>query len=91
MAFNQSMCANELAKVASLLLHRDDCSSEDAIMAIEKLLVRIGIRTRLRDLGLRESDIPTVVTKTLSIERLLAVNARRPNAEDLEHILRRAF
>lgn len=91
MAFNQSMCANELASVASLLLDRDDCSSEDAIEAIEKLLVRIGIRTRLRDLGLTEADIPTVVSKTLPIERLLAVNARHPTAEDLEKILRRAF
>lgn len=91
MSFNRSMCANELAKVASLLLDRDDCSSEDAIEAIEKLLVRIGIRTRLRDLGLSESDIPVVVSKTLQIERLLAVNARRPTAEDLEKILHRAF
>lgn len=91
LSFNRSMCANELAKVASLLLDREDCSSEDAIEAIEILLVRIGIRTRLRDLGLTESDIPTVVSKTLQIERLLAVNARRPTAEDLDKILRRAF
>lgn len=91
MEFNQPMCAEALAQVGSLLLGQSDCSSEDAISAVEKLLTRIGIRTRLRDLGLQESDIPTVVTKTLQIERLLAVNARRPTAEDLERILRRAY
>lgn len=91
MEFNQPMCAEALAQVGSLLLGQSDCSSEDAISAVEKLLTRIEIRTRLRDLGLQESDIPTVVTKTLQIERLLAVNARRPTAEDLERILRRAY
>jgi alcohol dehydrogenase len=93
MRFNLPMCAHALSIVASHFCHRPQeyCSAEDAVTAIVELQNRIGIRTRLRDLGLAFTDIGTVADKTLQIERMMQITARRPNRDDLIALLEAAY
>jgi alcohol dehydrogenase class IV len=62
-----------------------------AVELAEQLLDSIGIRRRLRELGLAEADIPEVAEKAYGIKRLMDVNRRTPSREDLEAILRAAY
>ncbi len=66
-------------------------AAERAVAAVEKLRADIGIPTRLRDLGVKESQLRPFAEKALGIKRILRVNPRTPSLEDLEAILRAAF
>jgi alcohol dehydrogenase class IV len=82
-----------MIRIASILTGQpeDGCSCEDAIVAIQKLQTQIGIRSRLRDLGLKREQIDQVAEKAIQIERLILVTARRPNLDDLKQILSNAW
>jgi alcohol dehydrogenase class IV len=96
MRFNMPGREREFARIASLL-GRDtaDCtveqSAEQAILAVEDLRRRIGIPERLRDLGVREEQLPVFADKALGIKRILRVNPRMPTKEDLMRILKSAW
>ncbi len=66
-------------------------SAELAIARVEGLLHTIGIRRRLRDLGLSAQDIPVVAERAFEIKRLMDVNRRTPSCQDLQSILTAAF
>lgn len=93
MEFNKPMCHSSMIQIASILTGQpeDGCSCEEAIVAIEKLQTRIGIRSRLRELGLKREQIDQVADKAIQIERLMQVTARRPTLEDLKQILSNAW
>jgi alcohol dehydrogenase class IV len=93
MEFNKPMCHSSMIRIASILTGQpeDGCSCEDAIVAIQKLQTQIGIRSRLRDLGLKREQIDQVAEKAIQIERLILVTARRPNLDDLKQILSNAW
>lgn len=93
MQFNLPMCAAKLANVASIWSKRpmDSCTGEDAIQIIQELLVRIGIRTQLRELGVQQSDFSFIAERTLPVERLMNVTARKPSLEDVMSILNAAY
>jgi alcohol dehydrogenase class IV len=96
MRFNLPGRAREVAHIASLL-GRDtrgfslDEAAEEAITAVEELRREIGIPTRLRDLGVREEQLPVFAEKALGIKRILRVNPRMPTKDDLMGILRAAY
>jgi alcohol dehydrogenase class IV len=93
MEFNKPMCPSSMIRIASILTGQpeDGCSCEDAIVAIQKLQTQIGIRSRLRDLGLKREQIDQVAEKAIQIERLMLVTARRPTLDDLKQILSNAW
>ena len=93
MEFNKPMCPSSMIRIASILTGQpeDGCSCEEAIVAIQKLQTQIGIRSRLRDLGLKREQIDQVAEKAIQIERLILVTARRPNLDDLKQILSNAW
>ena len=93
MEFNKPMCHSSMIQIASILTGQpeDGCSCEEAIVAIQNLQTRIGIRPRLRDLGLNREQIDQVAEKAIQIERLMLVTARRPNLDDLKQILSNAW
>jgi alcohol dehydrogenase class IV len=96
MRFNLPGRALEFARIATLL-RRDtrglslDEAAEEAIAAVEELKRDIGIPERLRDIGVREEQLPLFADKAHGIKRLLRVNPRMPTREDLIGILRAAW
>jgi alcohol dehydrogenase class IV len=67
-------------------------AAEQTIQTIEQLRVRIGIPTRLREVGVRTDMLPAFAEKAFAITRLLRVNPRRPaSAEEILAIYQAAY
>lgn len=66
-------------------------TAERAIEKIEELLRLVGIRTRLRELGMSRESISELAAKSFTIRRLMDVNPQTPRLSDLEDILHSAF
>jgi alcohol dehydrogenase class IV len=96
MRFNLPARRKEFARVAALLGEDvtglgEQAAAERAIVAVEKLRKAIGIPERLRDLGLKESQLRGLAEKAVGIKRILRVNPRPVTVDDLEGILRAAY
>lgn len=96
MRYNLPLRKREFARIAELLGRNvrglsEDEAAEQAIVAVEELKTAIGIRPRLRDLGVRQDQLRTFAEKALGIKRILRVNPRAPTVEDLEAILQAAL
>jgi len=96
MRFNSPNCEAAMAQVAACLGCNTNAltppvAAAMAITAVEQLQQAIGIRTRLRDLGLDRDKIPLVAQTAFQIKRLMDVNPRRPTERDLLAILENAF
>jgi alcohol dehydrogenase len=66
-------------------------AAQRAILAVERLRADIGIRSHLRDIGVRKSQLREMAEKAMTIRRLLRVNPRLVTVEDLEGILLAAY
>jgi alcohol dehydrogenase class IV len=96
MRFNMPARVEEFAAIARLLGEDVEFASpaeaaERAISAVEKLKRDIGIPLRLRDIGVTEEQLRPFAQKAAGIQRILRVNPRKVNADDLEGILKSAF
>jgi len=96
MRYNLPTRKRELARVAQLLGKNTQGLSEDeaaeaAVVAVEQLNSAIGIPARLRDLGAREDQLPEFAAKALGIARLIRVNPRVPNKDEMVALLQSAF
>ena len=96
MRFNLPECIPQFAAIASWLSPSVNTNSVEeaanqAIEAVVSLQQQIGIRPRLRDLGLQVDHIPVVAQKAFQIKRLMDVNPRRPSEQDLVSILNAAY
>lgn len=96
MRFNQQACEDSFAQIAELMCvdTRQMTSAEAARAAVDAVVIlqqRVGIRTRLRDLGMGESSIVELATKTFEIKRLMSLNVRPPTLGDLIAILKAAY
>ena len=96
MRFNLPECIPQFADIASWLnpsvaTHSIEEAASQAIEAVISLQQQIGIRPRLRDLGLQADHIPVVAHKAFQIKRLMDVNPRRPSEQDLVSILNAAY
>ena len=96
MRFNLPLRKKELAAIARLLGEDvsgmdEDNAAEQAIQAVEQLRANIGIPLRLRDLGVRPSELRSLAEKAYGIRRITRVNPRTASIEDLERILQAAF
>jgi alcohol dehydrogenase class IV len=69
----------------------EDQAAERAILAVERLRADIGIPRRLRDLGVRQSQLHEMAEKAIAIRRVIRVNPRPVTVEDLESILLAAY
>lgn len=61
-----------------------------AVEAVEALIADVGLDDDLRDFGLTEDDVPAMVERTATLERLLAGNPRRIDETALEAMYRDA-
>ena len=85
MRFNQAVRSDEFQDIGRFL------GVEDAVATVEQLRSVIGIPTRLRDLGVKEEQLPGFADRAFAIKRLLRVNPRMPSREDILGIYRSAF
>lgn len=97
MQFNQKGNESRFAEVATLLGvvqppdMPDEMRSEAAIVAVRQIQEKIGIRTRLRDLGVQAEQLPGFAERSFNIKRLMYLNPRMPQSSDLLGILQEAF
>jgi alcohol dehydrogenase class IV len=96
MRFNLPARRKELATIARLLGEDvtgldEDQAADRAVLAVERLRADIGIPLRLRDLGVRASQLRQFAEKAITIQRILRVNPRPVTVEDLEGILKAAL
>ena len=66
-------------------------SAEGAVTAIVDIQSKIGIRTRLRDLGMSREAIADCARKSFGIKRLMDINPRPVTEENLVAILEAAY
>jgi alcohol dehydrogenase class IV len=66
-------------------------AAEAAVAAVEQLRRDLGIPLRLRDIGVKESQLRGFAEKAFALQRILRVNPRSVTVDDLESILRAAF
>lgn len=59
--------------------------------AVERLTSNLDLPTGLADLGVEEGDVPSLVEKTLRLERLVVGNPRRIDERRLEELYREAL
>lgn len=91
MHFNRPLCEDryaELAYAAGIVSHAapvEEAASK-LILYVENLIAKLELPAKLNPLGLREEDIPSVVTDALS-SASLAANPRRATREELGQIL----
>jgi alcohol dehydrogenase class IV len=96
MRFNLPGREREFARVAELLGEdirelNQTAAAERAIGAVERLQADIGIPRRLRDLGVKEEQLPDFAVKAAAIKRILRVNPRPASPADCEAIYRAAL
>lgn len=62
-----------------------------AVEAVEDLLTTVGISFRLRDYGIKESDIPKLVEGGMKFARLFVLNPRNLTEADVRSIYEEAY
>jgi len=86
----------EFARIAALLgenLHglSEAEAATRAIAAVERLRDESGLRPRLRDLGVLQSQLPEFARKCHSITRLMTLTPRPPSMVDVLHVYEHAW
>jgi len=94
MEFNRASCTARLAKVAVAMgdnsITREEVLAGNAVERVRKLNAQIGIPARLRDVGVKESDLGVVAQKAFQDASHLT-NPRKCSEDDLLAIARAAF
>ena len=96
MRFTGPARLHQMARIAELLGPADHVRPEDsavdlAAVAVEKLNADIGVPLRLRDVGIREEQLPAMADKAFTVKRILRVSPRSVAHGDLESILQAAW
>jgi alcohol dehydrogenase class IV len=96
MEFNKPARVETMARLAEIMGLRvigqtAEAAADAAIQAVRELRLQIGIPDRLREIGVRESQLSGLAEAAFGIKRMLRVNPRQATVEDLEGILRAAY
>jgi alcohol dehydrogenase class IV len=96
MEFNKPARLETMAHLAEVMGVRAaaqtvEAAADAAIQAVRDLRRQIGIPDRLRDIGVRESQLSSFAQAAFGIKRMLRVSPRQATIEDLEGILRAAY
>jgi len=96
MAYNLPACADQLSRVAQLLGEETAGLSvweaaEKSIEAVQRMKKDIGIPMKLRDIGVKKSDLRSYAETAGKFTRLMQLNPRPLDVESLETILQDAF
>jgi alcohol dehydrogenase class IV len=96
MSYNLPARPSAFARIAELLgenisgLGEVDAARR-AVAAVDRLRADIGVPGRLRDIGVKEDQLPGFAEKAFALKRILRVNPREVTVESLTGILREAF
>lgn len=90
MEYNRPVCKAELARVAEAM-GQVEVSPRSAIRAMIRLAKDVAMPLRLREFGITEADVPRLAESAAKVTRLLDVNPRRPNQEEIAAIYRAAL
>jgi alcohol dehydrogenase len=84
--FNSSNAVTQYAELAHIIAPEEQGSTEQRtealIRAFEALAVRVGIETRLRDVGIAEKDIVQLASEAMLQTRLLGNNPKEITVDD---------
>lgn len=94
--YNLPVCADRLSNVAEWMGEKTaGLSAFDAALKavdhIKRLIRDIGLPSKMRDIGVKESDIRPMAETTLQLESILRLNPRKLSLEDIESIYKRAY
>lgn len=94
--FNAPVAAPLYAEMARAILHPrhlgDDAAATEAFLAeIEQIIADIGIERRLREVGIKDSDLPMMAKDAMNVQRLLVNNPREVTYDDALAIYQQAF
>lgn len=85
MRFNATARSDAMKQIAALF------DTADAIEAVERLREKIGVPTRLRDIGVKRELLPEFADRAFAIKRLMRVNPRMPTRDDILSIYQSAW
>jgi alcohol dehydrogenase class IV len=92
--FNRAACTARLARVAVAMgdnsLARQEVLAGNAIERVRKLNAKIGIPTGLREVGVKEIDLPKIGAKAFE-DASHQTNPRKCSEEDLLALARAAY
>src|SRR5262249_1315526 len=96
MRFNLPARSKRFATIAHLLGDNvaglaEPAAADRAIGAVERLITDIRIPTRLRDLGVKETQLQSFAERACGIRRILRVNPRPVSVDEALGILREAY
>jgi alcohol dehydrogenase class IV len=96
MEFNRSARPDQMARVAGLLGEDTtglslEQASDRAVSAVKRLKAAIGIPAGMSELGVQREHLPAMAEKAFGLKRLLRVNPRTANQQDLLSILESAL
>jgi alcohol dehydrogenase len=93
--FNLPEAIDRYASVAKAMGLDNDSSeynlAQDGINHIKTIIRACGIPSRLRDLGIKEKDIPKMAESAITVQRLLKNNVREVSAKDAVEIYENAY
>lgn len=94
--YNLPVCADRLSNVAAWMGEKiDGLSRFDAALKavdhIKRLIKDIGLPSKMKDIGVKESDIRPMAETTIQLESILRLNPRKLSLEDIESIYKRAL
>lgn len=96
MDYNVGVIPEKLARIAEAfnIDNKDLGTNEAAITAVDdvfNLVKRVGLPTKLSQIGIKEEDLPGIAEKALTIERIIRNNPRVPTRESLIELLETAY
>jgi alcohol dehydrogenase len=96
MEFNSGVVPEKLVNIAEAfgVDVRELSQTEAAQAAVEQvyqLVEKIGLPTKLSQIGIKEEDLHEVAEKALPIERLIRNNPRVPTVDSLLQLLKKAY
>jgi alcohol dehydrogenase len=94
--YNMPVCEQKMADVASWMGEMVNglsarAAAQKAIDHIKRLIAEIGLPTKMREIGVKESDIRAMAEATMGVTRLLRGNPRKLSVDDIEAIFRNAL
>lgn len=69
----------------------EEFSADGFVQAMEALVHDLGLETRLRDMGVAESQLPMLARDAMKVERLLVNNPREVSYDDALALYREAY
>jgi alcohol dehydrogenase len=96
MRFNLAVRAPAFASIAEWLGERvegldETAAAARAVQNVEQLASDIGIPTRLRQLGVKQEQLPLFAEKAFAVKRLMRVNPRYPTLDEIADIYQQAW